>query len=197
MERGKSMTIDLIPTGFEFRSWVQRAAAVAMNSPCQSKRGVVISSIDGSIVSEGYNHQPFPFRCDGSDRCKSNCGKTAIHAEQSAILNAKQILSGFWMIHVKAKGGIPRASMAPSCLECSKLIVESGISWMFLLHDPAAQILPGAETVGQIEGYRSDGSFDYLDIRRYGASRFHWLTAEYSHRIELLPAAVQGKEERP
>ncbi len=191
------MTVDQFPAGFELRSWVQHAAAVAMKSPCQSKRGVVISGIDGSIVAEGFNHQPFPFRCNGSDKCKRNCGKTAVHAEQSAILNAKQILSGFWMIHVKAKDGIPCASMAPSCLECSKLIVESGISWMFLLHDPAAQILPGAETVGQIEGFRSDGSFDYLDICRYNASRFHWLTAEYSHRIELLPAAVQGKEERP
>jgi len=172
--------------GFELRSWIQHAVSVAMKSPCQSKRGVVISSRDGSLVSEGFNHQPFPFQCDGSDRCKRNCGKTAIHAEQSAILNASQILTGFWMLHVKAKQGNPCASVAPSCLECSKLILESGISWMHLLHDPVAQMLPGAEVVGQIEGFRSDGSFDYLDIRRYSAAHFHWLTAEYSHRTELI-----------
>jgi len=171
---------------FALASWVAEAVTVAMESPCQSKRGVVISSKGGRLISRGFNHQPFPFQCDGSDRCKRNCGKTAIHAEQSAILSAHEPLAGAWMLHVKARDGKPCASMAPSCLECSKLILVSGIAWMHLLHDPAAQMLPGAEVVGQVEGFLSDGKTGLLQIRRYNAVHFHWLTAEYCHRIDLI-----------
>jgi deoxycytidylate deaminase len=168
------------------QSWVDHAVSVAMKSPCQSKRGVVISSAGGWLISDGFNNQPIPFQCDGSAQCKENCGKTAIHAEQSAILTARASLEGAWMLHVKARDGKPCASASPSCLECSKLILASGISWMHLLHDPVAQMLPGAEVVGCIEGFRTDGRLGELHIRRYSAVVFHWLTAEYSHRVELI-----------
>jgi deoxycytidylate deaminase len=168
------------------KTWVAEAVNRAMESPCQSKRGVVISSEDGRLISSGFNHQPFPFECDGSERCKKNCGKTAIHAEQSAILAARESVTGAWMLHVKAKQGKPCASMAPSCLECSKLILASGIDWMHLLHDPVAQILPGATVVGEVEGFESDSILGTLQIRRYSAAHFHWLTAEYYHRIGLV-----------
>lgn len=147
------------------------------------------------MISVGTNCQPFPFVCDGSERCKRNCGKTAIHAEQAAILRALEPLRGSWMLHVKAIDGMPSASMAPSCLECSKLILAAGIDWMHLLHDPAAQMLPGAETVGVVRGLASDGHLGNLEIRRYSAQHFHWLTAEYYHRIPLL--LVDVKEEKP
>lgn len=175
----------------EIGSWVDEAVRTAMESPCRSKRGVVISSEDGRLISSGFNHQPFPFQCDGSDHCKRNCGKTAIHAEQSAILAAREPFTNAWMLHAKAKSGKPCASMAPSCLECSKLILVSGIAWMHLLHDPVAQVLPGAEAVGRVEGFGSDGQLGWLEIRRYSAPHFHWLTAEYAHRINLiLPANI-------
>ena len=157
-----------------------------MKSPCQSKRGVVVADSNSVLISSGFNHQPFPFQCDGSEACKKSCGKTAIHAEQAAILSAKRDLTGAVMLHVKATDGKPVASMAPSCLECSKLILKSGIAWMLLLHHPKAQMLPGASKVGEIDG---------LDIRQYSAQHFHWLTAEYAHRIELiLPSAIDAAE---
>jgi hypothetical protein len=65
---------------------------------------------------------------------------------------------------------------------------------MHLVHDPAAQLLPGAEVVGSTEGFLSDGSFGRLDIRQYSATTFHWLTAEYYHRIELMMPAAEWKE---
>lgn len=173
------------------RSWVDEAVRMAMQSPCLSKRGVVISSEDGNLISSGFNHQPYPFQCDGSERCKRNCGKTAIHAEQNAILAARKSVKYAWMLHVKAKQGKPCASMAPSCLECSKLVLTSGIAWMLLLHDPVAQMLPGAVVDGEAEGFLSDGKLGMLQIRRYSAVHFHYLTAEYYHRIELvLPNAT-------
>ncbi len=175
----------------DLSSWIDEAVRRSTESPCQSKRGVVIASEDGRLIASGCNRQPFPFQCAGSEDCKRNCGKTAIHAEQAAILSAKEPLDRAWMLHVKSKSGKPCASMAPSCLECSKLILASGIAWMHLLHDPTAQMLPGAVVVDDIEGFRTDGEFGILQVRRYSAQHFHWLTAEYFHRIELiLPAGA-------
>ena len=174
-------------------TWVDEAVSVAMQSPCMSKRGVVISSEEGELISTGFNNQPPPFICTGDDRCKKKCGKTAIHAEQSAILAARRDLRDAWMLHVKAKDGKPCASMAPSCLECSKLILASGIAWMHLLHDPEAQILPGASLEAEVEGFRSDGHLGTLQVRRYSAIHFHYLTAECWHGIELhLPERGGG-----
>jgi deoxycytidylate deaminase len=183
----------------ELQTWIDDAVYLAMQSPCRSKRGVVISSHDGIVIGSGFNHQPFPFECDGSEACNRNCGKTAIHAEQAAILTARESVKDGWMLHVKAKQGKPCSSMAPSCLECSKLILESGIAWMHLLHDPVAQMLPGAEVVGETEGFLSDGAFGMVQIRRYSAAHFHWLTAEYFHHIHLIlppPASDSGARQR-
>lgn len=163
------------------QSWVDEAVREAMRSPCLSKRGVVIVAQDGSLLATGHNNQPFPFQCDSSEECKRTCGKTAVHAEQDAILKARRKFpKGTSMLHVKAKAGMPVASIAPSCLECSKLILASGIGWMHLLHDPTAQMLPGATIVGSVDG--DDGP---LQVRCYSAEHFHWLTAEYWHRIDL------------
>jgi len=62
---------------------------------------------------------------------------------------------------------------------------------MHLLHDPVAQMLPGAMAVGEVEGFRSDGTIGMLQVRRYSAVDFHRLTAEYSHRIELIQCAEE------
>lgn len=173
------------------QSWVDEAVAQAMQSPCVSKRGVVISSEDGRLISAAYNNQPYPFVCTGDERCKSKCGKTAVHAEQAAILRAREPLAGAWMLHAKAKQGKPCASMAPSCLECSKLILASGIAWMHLLHDPQAQMLPGATVEAEVEGFQSTGELGILQVRRYSAVHFHYLTAEWWHRIELKLASSE------
>ncbi len=114
---------------------MEAAVLASLRSPCQSKRGVAIFTPTG-LISTGYNHQPMNFICDGSDRCKSTCGKTAIHAEQHAILSAPRLeIFGAHMLHVKTVDGIPVASAGPSCLECSKLILDAGIETMWLLLD--------------------------------------------------------------
>lgn len=73
----------------------------------------------------------FALRCDGSDACKCVCRKTAVHAEQMAILQAENVHDA-QMLHVKTVNGDPVVSGAPSCLECSKLILEAGIKFMWL-----------------------------------------------------------------
>lgn len=121
------------------------AIRAAFESPCQSKRGAVIWG-KGGVVSIGRNHQPQPFPCDGSDRCKENCGKTAIHAEQSAILKTEPaLIIGSQMLHVKVEDGKLVPSGPPSCLECSKLILESGIAYMWLYHETGWKWYTAAE----------------------------------------------------
>jgi deoxycytidylate deaminase len=128
---------------------VERAIMEAAQSPCQSKRGAAIFKPEdgGALVSVGYNHQVEPFVCDGSDKCKSHCRQTAIHAEQSALVSAGTHVYGLEMLHVKVVDGRLVPSGVPSCVACSKLIVSSGLQAMWL--------------------YQHDG------WRRYGAEDFH------------------------
>ncbi len=111
------------------------AVLVAMRSPCQSKRGAVIFDADREVVSQGHNHLPSPFVCDGSDACKRNCGKSAVHAEEMAIVRAqRKLLLRCDIMHVKAVDGAAVASGCPSCPRCSALILEVGIAGVWLLH---------------------------------------------------------------
>jgi deoxycytidylate deaminase len=116
---------------------LERAVRMARQSPCQkSKRGVVIwnpSLFD--ILCANHNHPPKGFSCDGSDECRANCGKHCVHAEMAAILDAKQGLHGFHMLHVKVVDGEAVPSGPPSCSECSKHILAAGIASMWLLHE--------------------------------------------------------------
>lgn len=161
----------------------------AQLSPCQSKRGAIVFDQRGVILSYGHNDQPLPFMCTGRDDCKKNCGKTAVHAEQAAILGLSTYYHGeLSMMHVKAVDGyseMPKASGPPSCPECSKLILARGIEFMYLLADPTAELLHGAEVIGETVGAFSGEGYGHLQIRRYTAAAFHRLTAEF-HKIGLV-----------
>lgn len=131
---------------------ILKAIEAAKLSPCQSKRGVSIWTEHGHLCS-GYNHKPKGFTCDGSNACKRLCAQDAIHAEQHALHFAGSQAEGSEMLHVKVFDGALVASGPPSCLQCSKLIVQAGISGMWLFH--------------------TDG------WKRYTAARFHWLSGAY------------------
>ncbi len=136
-----------------------KAIDIANFSPCaKSQRGVVIwSRKNNHIISSGFNSPPDGCVCDGSELCKGSCNKLAIHAEQKAIMEAqkfgKPIVSEAEMIHVKVVNGLPVVSRGPSCVDCSKLIVNAGISAMWLYE----------------EGER---------FVRYSANNFHYKTLE-------------------
>lgn len=112
------------------------AIQASLRSPCKSKRGVVIWNRQTGLVSEGCNAPPIPFKCDGTDACKASCSKTAVHAEQAAILAipAEQEYP-LEMIHVKTVNGEAVPSDKPSCWQCSKLILQSKIQYMWLLKE--------------------------------------------------------------
>lgn len=116
---------------------LERAVNIACQSPCEkSKRGVVIWHPDlFDILCANNNHPPQGFVCDGSAECRANCGKHCVHAEMAALLDAKQGVHGYHMLHVKVVDGKAVPSGLPSCAECSKHILEAGIRAVWLLHE--------------------------------------------------------------
>lgn len=52
------------------------ACEQAVRSPCRkSKRGVVIWHRDLGRIAGGFNYQPDPWACSGSEQCRANCNK--------------------------------------------------------------------------------------------------------------------------
>ena len=120
------------------------AVQAGRQSPCcKSQRGVVIYNHDNGVVNYvmGWNHPPEPFTCTGTESCKKNCGKICVHAEQHAILNCLEKakrqhtainIVGAEMLHIKVVDGEGVSGGPPSCPDCSKLILEAGIAYMWL-----------------------------------------------------------------
>lgn len=114
------------------RRYMGLAAKVALNSSCKkSQRGAVIIK-DGVKVGEGYNKPTIPTRCCLRVHIHDN-SKTelcsAVHAEQLAIITTpSHLMHGATMYHAKVKGGVEVPAGPPSCTQCSKLVLESGIA---------------------------------------------------------------------
>lgn len=113
---------------------IDYAVEMAKCSPCRSKRGAVIFRENLRIAS-GYNFKPRGFDCDGSSECKATCRTEAIHAEQMALLRAGTYATTSDMLHVKVTDAGLVASGGPSCVQCSKLALASGIAGVWLFHD--------------------------------------------------------------
>ncbi len=115
---------------------VAAAVRASLRSPCRSKRGVSVFT-NSRLVTVGWNWKP-GLICDQSDGCKATCGKLAVHAEQVALLklDVNDPILHADMLHVKTVDGVLVPSGHPSCVECSKLILASGvIDGMWLYHD--------------------------------------------------------------
>jgi deoxycytidylate deaminase len=119
---------------------LEDAVVAARLSRCaKSNRGVAVFNPNtGSLHGVGWNEPPHPFKCDGSDRCRSACSAVAVHAEERAVVRAVEeagSVCGLHLVHVKVINGGPVASGPPSCVECSKMILAHGIAVVWLLHE--------------------------------------------------------------
>lgn len=140
----------------------------AQSGPCaKSKRAVFIVRPSGVVVGRGVNAQPGPFECDGSEGCRATCSKLCVHAEMAALRHAGRDAIGAHLIHVKAVADkvVGEVSGPPSCWQCSREILDAGISMVWLLHE-------GGWTP-------------------YDAAEFHRLTLEH----ERLPVITGGLHE--
>lgn len=116
-----------------FDDFVAIALEASTSSPCQkSKRGAVAFR-DRELVALGWNHRPDGAACDGSERCRANCAREAVHAEQVLIVSTAD-LDGADVIHVKSIDGRLVESPGPKCVECSKLLTAAGAAAVWLYH---------------------------------------------------------------
>lgn len=89
----------------------------------RSKVGCIIVSSDDQIIAQGYNGMPkgFPNECEHLDKDGNLVtNDEVLHAESNAIAKCAKCSEG------SCKGGTAYVSLSP-CLQCSKLIIQSGI----------------------------------------------------------------------
>jgi deoxycytidylate deaminase len=115
------------------------AVFIGLQSPCaKSKRGAVIFHREKGCLGTGFNAQPGPFVCNGSVACRAHCNKLCVHAEVAALHAASRnqnSVVGAEIVHVKIVNATAVASGPPSCWQCSREVLESGIEWFWLLHE--------------------------------------------------------------
>ncbi len=130
------------------RSCIDEMIKEGSRGPCaKSKRVSAIISCsletyDG-ISSYPYiiatNTPPGKFVCLNNEACKANCNKVCVHAEENVILKAFQYrtieVAGGACLHLKIVDGKPVPSGKPSCVYCSRKILQSGLKYMFLFHE--------------------------------------------------------------
>lgn len=100
-------------------SYLEMAAVWAKNSYCQRRKVGALIVKDRMIISDGYNGTPVGFE----NCCEDENGFTkayVLHAEANAI--TKVAKSGN-----NSSGATLYVTDAP-CLECSKLIIQAGIT---------------------------------------------------------------------
>lgn len=100
------------------RSYLDMAAIWAKNSYCRRRQVGALIVKDRMIISDGYNGTPSGFE----NVCEDENGNTksyVLHAEANAI--TKVAKSG------NSSDGATLYVTASPCLECSKLIIQSGI----------------------------------------------------------------------
>ncbi len=115
------------------------ALKLAGHSPCvNDKRGVVIV-YNSRVIGKGLNAPPEGFKCE-PEYCKPICKTYVIHAEMNAIFDAIKkgyfrYLKGSRLYHARAENEQLANSRKPRCADCSKHILEIGISEIVLKHE--------------------------------------------------------------
>ncbi|MGX9985199.1 deoxycytidylate deaminase [Chryseobacterium sp. POL2] len=107
-------------------AYLKMALEWANLSYCRRKQVGALIVKDRMIISDGYNGTPSGFE----NNCEDDMGKThwyVLHAEANAILKMSSSTQS-------AKGATLYLTMSP-CKECSKLILQSGISKVVYIND--------------------------------------------------------------
>jgi len=101
------------------RAYLRLVASWAILSHCNRKKVGAIIVKDGMIISDGYNGTPSGF----DNCCENEVGEThwyVLHAEANAILKVAKSTNN-------CSGATLYLTLSP-CKECSKLVIQSGIS---------------------------------------------------------------------
>lgn len=104
------------------KAYMRMAKEWAKLSYCEKKQVGAIIVKDQMIISDGYNGTPSGFE----NCCEDETGKTnwfVLHAEANAILKVAKSTQS-------TKGASLYVTLSP-CRDCSKLIVQSGITSVY------------------------------------------------------------------
>ena len=104
------------------RAYMKMAQAFAELSYAErAKVGCVIVSPEGQIISQGYNGMPAGMdnRCEHEEDGRLVSNKEVLHAESNAITKCAKWVG-------KTDGCAIYVTLSP-CIDCAKLIVQSGI----------------------------------------------------------------------
>lgn len=115
-------------------SYLQMAEVWAQNSYCKRRKVGALIVKDKMIISDGYNGTPSGFE----NICEDDDGVTkpyVLHAEANAI--TKVAKSG------NSSAGATLYVTASPCMECSKLIIQSGITRV--VYRDAYRLMDGIE----------------------------------------------------
>ena len=115
-------------------SYLQMAEVWAQNSYCKRRKVGALIVKDKMIISDGYNGTPSGFE----NICEDEDGVTkpyVLHAEANAI--TKVAKSG------NSSAGATLYVTASPCMECSKLIIQSGITRV--VYRDAYRLMDGIE----------------------------------------------------
>jgi dCMP deaminase len=107
------------------RAYLRLAASWAILSHCNRKKVGAIIVKDGMIISDGYNGTPSGF----DNCCENELGEThwyVLHAEANAILKVAKSTNN-------CLGATLYLTLSP-CKDCSKLVIQSGISRVVFQH---------------------------------------------------------------
>lgn len=134
------------------RSYLKMAAIWAQNSYCKRRQVGALIVKERSIISDGYNGTP----CGFENVCEDEQGCTkpyVLHAEANAITKMAKSNNS-------SDGSTLYVTAAP-CLECSKLIIQSGIKRVvfrdsYRLTDGLELLVRAGVIVEQIDAYALD-----------------------------------------
>lgn len=107
------------------RAYLRLAASWSILSHCNRKKVGAIIVKDGMIISDGYNGTPSGF----DNCCENEQGEThwyVLHAEANAILKVAKSTNN-------CMGATLYLTLSP-CKECSKLVIQSGITRVVYQH---------------------------------------------------------------
>ncbi|TXF75845.1 deoxycytidylate deaminase [Chryseobacterium sp.] len=113
------------PNKFDI-AYLKMAQEWAKLSYCERKKVGALIVKDRMIISDGYNGTPSGF----DNCCEDESGSThwyVLHAEANAILKLASSTQS-------AKGATLYLTLSP-CKECSKLVLQSGISKIVYIHE--------------------------------------------------------------
>lgn len=174
---------------------VEAALDAATMSPCQKRKvGIAIyrcvRGLDGGrevaleTPATGYNGPPRTWSddergadgaCDNSEVCRRDCAKRCVHAEPRAMDEALvcrgQSPHLLRMVHVKLADGKLTPCDGPSCVECSKQILDRGIGGIWLFEAGFVR------DVDQVTG-------------RPGPARWHYYTALDFHEATMARLGI-------